>query len=155
VRDWRKVHPRNPKPSTNPTIRLIAISSIAISVQRPRQEPRPVLGQGGVSGTLASPSQAGGLRLGNGRAAPEVSFARASLKRRGAPLPSAEMGNYQFRAIRGLLVVTVIVLGLIVGLLLAFSVAVPVRTYGPWPFAIQNNPRSLAQMTPNMEFSAG
>jgi hypothetical protein len=151
VRDWRKVHPRNPKPSTNPTIRLIAISSIAISVQRPRQEPH----QGGVWGTLASPSQAGGLRLGNGRAAPEVSFARASLKRRGAPLPSAEMGNYQFRAIRGLLVVMVIVLGLIVGLLLAFSVAVPVRTYGPWPFAIQNNPRSLAQMTPNMEFSAG
>jgi hypothetical protein len=66
-----------------------------------------------------------------------------------------EMGNYQFRAIRGLLVVTVIVLGLIVGLLLAFRVAVPVRTYGPWPFAIQNNPRSLAQMTANMEFSAG
>jgi hypothetical protein len=83
------------------------------------------------------------------------SFARASLKRRGAPLPSAEMGNYQFRAIRGLLVVTVIVLGLIVGLLLVFRVAVPLRTYGPWPFAIQNNPRSLAQMTANMEFSAG
>src|SRR5262249_22126571 len=66
-----------------------------------------------------------------------------------------EMGNYQFRAIRGLLVVTVIVLGLIVGLLFAFRVAVPVRTYGPWPFAIQNNPRSLAQMTAKMEFSAG
>jgi hypothetical protein len=45
----------------------------------------------------------------------------ASLKMIAAPLPSTRMDDYQFRAIRGLLVVAVILLGFIAGLVLAFA----------------------------------
>jgi hypothetical protein len=42
-------------------------------------------------------------------------------KKVGTLLPSAGMDDYQFRAIRGLLVVMVVLLGFIAGLLLAFA----------------------------------
>jgi hypothetical protein len=72
---WRKAHSRTPNPSAKPTIRVIAISSIAISARRSIETRNPPRANNTAQGrALGKPPRSsaselffciGGLRLGN------------------------------------------------------------------------------------------